>query len=59
MIRKTIKKILPITKYVEVSGSIIPSRYTRCCGAEFKDDNFYLESAEKEANRLIDNFQDL
>ena len=57
MIRKTIKKILPIKKYVEVSGSIIPSRYSRCCGSEFKDDNYYLESAEKEANRLIDYFQ--
>jgi len=57
MIRKTIKKILPIKKYVEVSGSIIPSRYSRCCGSEFKDDNYYLESAEKESNRLIDYFQ--
>ena len=57
MIRKTIKKILPIKKYVVVSGSIIPSRYSRCCGSEFKDDNFYLESAEKEANRLNDYFQ--
>lgn len=57
MIRKTIKKILPIKKYVEVSGSIIPSRYSRYCGSEFKDDNYYLESAEKESNRLIDYFQ--
>jgi len=57
MIRKTIKKILPIKKYVEVSGSIIPSRYSRCCGSEFKDDNYYLESGEKESNRLIDYFQ--
>jgi len=57
MIRKTIKKILPRKKYVEVSGSIIPSRYSRCCGSEFKDDNYYLESAEKESNRLIDYFQ--
>ena len=56
MIRKTIKKILQRKKYVEVSGSVIPSRYSRCCGSEFKDDNFYLESAENEANRLIDNF---
>ena len=57
MIRKTIKKILPRKKYVEVSGSIIPSRYSRCCGSEFKDDNYYLESAEKESIRLIDYFQ--
>ena len=57
MIRNTIKKILPIKKYVEVSGSIIPSRYSRCCGSEFKNNNFYLESAEKEANRLIDYLQ--
>ena len=50
-------KILRSKKYVEVSGSIIPSKYRRYCGSEFKDDNFYLKSAEKEAKRLINYFQ--
>lgn len=44
-------------EYVKVSGSIIPSSDRRWCGPEFKDDNFYLKSAEKEANRLIKHFQ--
>ncbi|UCG50865.1 MAG: class I SAM-dependent methyltransferase [Candidatus Latescibacterota bacterium] len=57
IIFRTIRKILPRNDYVEVSGSIIPPAKRRWCGAEFKNDNFYLKSAEGEANRLIDRFQ--
>jgi len=57
IVRRAIKKILPRKEYVKVSGSIIPSPDRRWCGPEFKDDNFYLQSAEREANRLISHFQ--
>lgn len=57
IIRRTIRKILPRQEYVKVSGSIIPSPDRRWCGPEFKDDTFYLKSAEVEANRLINYFQ--
>ena len=57
IIRKAIRKILLRKEYVKVSGSIIPSPDRRFCGSEFADDDFYLESVEKEAARLIDHFQ--
>jgi len=57
IIRSTIMKILPRKEYIKVSGSIIPSPDLRWCGPEFKDDNYYLESAEGEANRLVKYFQ--
>lgn len=57
IVRRTARKILPRQECVKVSGSIIPSRERRCCGPEFKDDSFYLESAEGEANRLVTHFQ--
>jgi cyclopropane fatty-acyl-phospholipid synthase-like methyltransferase len=57
IIRRAIRKILPRKEYVKVSGSIIPSPDRRYCGPEFKDDDFYLKSAEGEANRLINYFQ--
>lgn len=57
IVRRAVQKILPRQEYVEISGSIIPSRDKRWCGPEFKDDKFYLKSAEAEARRLIDHFQ--
>lgn len=42
---------------MKASGSIIPLPEKRWCGDEFKDDNYYIQSAEKEANRLINHFQ--
>lgn len=57
IVRRTIQKILPTQDHVKISGSIIPSPDRRWCGPEFKDDNFYLKSAEGEANRLINHFQ--
>ena len=43
--------------FVAVSGSIIPSPDRRWCGPEFKDDQWYIQSSEHEAMRLIDHFQ--
>lgn len=57
IIRKVITKMLPKKEYVKLSGNIIPSSDRRSCGPEFKDDDFYLKSAEEEANRLINYFQ--
>lgn len=52
-----VRKISPRQECVKISGSIIPSPDRRWCGPEFKDDSFYLKSAEGEARRLIDNLQ--
>lgn len=49
--------IWPGRDYTQVSGSIIPSKDRRWCGCEFKDDAYYLKSAEGEANRLVEYFQ--
>jgi SAM-dependent methyltransferase len=57
IVRRAVRKILPRQEWVKISGSIIPAPDIRWCGPEFKDDNFYLKSAEAEANRLIDHFQ--
>ncbi len=57
IIRQTIGIVVPIKDCVTVDGSIIPSPDRRWCGPEFKDDNFYIKSAEGEANRLVDYFQ--
>jgi cyclopropane fatty-acyl-phospholipid synthase-like methyltransferase len=57
IISKVIRKILPKKGYVKISGSIIPSPDLRWCGPEFKDDHYYLKSAEGEANRLVEHFQ--
>jgi SAM-dependent methyltransferase len=41
-------------EYVEYDGSIIPSPDRRWCGPEFKDNSYYVKSAEKEAQRLAE-----
>jgi SAM-dependent methyltransferase len=51
---RRLKNKIPGRDYVEVSGSIIPSPDRRWCGPEFKDNDFYLKSAEAEALRLIE-----
>jgi SAM-dependent methyltransferase len=56
LLRRALGKQTPAPDHVQVSGSIIPSPDRRWCGPEFKDDNFYLTSAEREARRLIDHF---
>ena len=41
--------------YVKVDGSILVPPNKRWCGAEFKNNEFYLRSAEAEAIRIRDN----
>jgi SAM-dependent methyltransferase len=48
--------IFPRKDHVFYSGSILPAPYLRWCGHEFKDNSFYLQSAEKEAQRLLNYF---
>jgi SAM-dependent methyltransferase len=57
LIRRMMSRVRPDRDYVEASGSVIPAPDRRWCGPEFKDDDFYLRSAEHEAQRLIDYFQ--
>jgi SAM-dependent methyltransferase len=59
VIRSFIRRILSPMKpeYVEVAGSIIAAPDRRWCGDRFKNDQYYLRSAEQEAQRLIDHFQ--
>lgn len=46
-----------VVDFIRVSGSIIAPPERRWCGPELKDNDFYIQSAEKEASRLVDNFQ--
>ena len=50
------RKLLGRKDFAHVDGSIIPAPDLRWCGAEFKDDSYYIKSAEGEAKRLIDYF---
>jgi SAM-dependent methyltransferase len=56
-VRAAIRKVIPTRDYVRVSGSIIPSPDLRFCGSALPDDDFYLRSAESEADRLVRCFQ--
>ncbi|MFQ5825382.1 MAG: hypothetical protein ACE5JB_15175, partial [bacterium] len=55
-ISKMMRAIFPIKDYVIYNGSPLPARQLRCCGPKFKNNSYYLESAEKEAQRLVDYF---
>ncbi len=57
IINDLIATIYPEREYVKIDGSIIASPDRRYCGKEFKDDSYYIKSAEAEAKRLIENFQ--
>jgi SAM-dependent methyltransferase len=52
----TLRKILSRADSVSVSRSVVPRKDLRWCGPEFKDDTFYLHSAEQEAHRLVTHF---
>ena len=54
-LRRIKRKLLGLKDYTYADGSIIPAPDLRWCGTEFKDDSYYLKSAEKEAHRLIEN----
>ncbi|MCP4633038.1 MAG: class I SAM-dependent methyltransferase [candidate division Zixibacteria bacterium] len=45
-----------IEPFVRYKNSILPPKQFRFCGDEFQNDQYYLTSASKEAQRLIDNF---
>ena len=57
IIKHLITLIYPRIEYVEVDGSVISSPGMRTGGKEFKDDMYYINSAENEAKKLIDSFQ--
>lgn len=49
-------KFLHTKSYIMYDDSIIPNSRIRLGGDKFKDDAFYIKSAELEAQRLIDRF---
>ena len=49
-------KIIPVKKHTEYDGCIIPAPHLRYRIPEYKDDAFFLQSAETEAKRLVDQF---
>lgn len=57
MIKKIYRNLIPSQEYVSVSGSVIPAPDRRWCGQEFKNDAYYLKSAEGEAERIVKYFQ--
>ncbi len=57
LIRRIITCIVPARDHISVDGSVIPTPDRRWCGPEFKNNAFYLRSAEKEAIRLKEHLQ--
>lgn len=55
-IKDSLRHIGLARNYVKYDGSVIPSPDKRWCGNEFHDDKYYIESADMEAYRLINNF---
>jgi SAM-dependent methyltransferase len=56
LLSRVLRRLLPDHDVLEVDGSRIPPPESRLCGQEFKDNAFYLESAEREARRLVEHF---
>jgi SAM-dependent methyltransferase len=56
LIRSAADRLRGRTDHVVADGTVIPSPDRRWCGPEFKDDAFYLASAEREAARLAERF---
>jgi SAM-dependent methyltransferase len=54
LLKRVARRLVPAADHVRVDGSIIPSPERRWCGPEFRDDRYYLRSAEAEAERLRD-----
>jgi len=56
IVRRMGRKVLNLfgKDYVLFGESILPPKRMRYCGAEFKSDEFFLVSAQREAERLID-----
>jgi SAM-dependent methyltransferase len=55
ILREAVRRIFP--KSVRIDGSVLPSRTTTIAGPKFRNYKLYLESAEKEAKRLVEHFQ--
>ncbi|HYJ78008.1 MAG TPA: hypothetical protein VEW03_00200, partial [Longimicrobiaceae bacterium] len=47
-------RLVPRADHRELDGSILPPPERRWCGPEFRDDAFFLRSAEAEARRLVE-----
>ncbi len=47
-------KLLPRKKFVIFDRSVLPARHIRFNGRMFRDDAFYIQTAESEARRLIE-----
>jgi SAM-dependent methyltransferase len=52
LVRRAARRLVPRPDHVRVDGTVIPAPDRRWCGPEFKDDTYYLRSAEAEAERL-------
>lgn len=55
-LRNVLRRVGVFSDHVKFNGSTIPSPDKRWCGAKFRDDSYYLQSAENEARRLVENF---
>jgi SAM-dependent methyltransferase len=53
LLRRAARRVFPAADHVRVGGSVIPAPDCRWCGPEFRDDVYYLRSAEAEARRLV------
>lgn len=53
---RAIANLFPREDHQEYDGSIIPMPNMRWCGQAYKENSFYIESAEAEADRLISEF---
>lgn len=44
------------TDHVWVGECVLPAKHLRLCGPEFCDDQYYVRSAQREADRLVNDF---
>jgi len=52
--RDFIKNFLP--DHIEYNGLTLPAKHFRLCGLEFRDDAYYVNSTQAEADRLVQHF---
>jgi SAM-dependent methyltransferase len=52
LVRKAYREIAPDS--VSHDSTVLPAKHLRFCGAEFKDNGYFLASAKAEAERLIE-----
>ena len=60
-LKRFLKRLWPTgscgKEFTLARGSVIPAPDRRWCGQDFKDDDFNIRSAEREASRLIEHFR--